>query len=135
MRIGALSLWLLIAVILCTSLSSCFRMGQSSIKLPTNPVLSGGLGWGVIKDAYVRLKASPSATARDIDHLRRGGVFALNARVLGQPEKGQSNGDSEASPTIWYGIASEGTNGWVRDSEIDVYASQAQAEKASASSR
>jgi hypothetical protein len=101
--------------------------------MPTNPVLSGGLGWGVVKQSYVRLKESPSASARDIDHLRRGGVFVLTARVLGKPEKGQSNGDSGDSPTIWYGVTSDGTNGWVREKELDVYASQAQAEKASSS--
>jgi len=108
-------------------------MAEGSIKLPTNPILTGGLGWAVVKDAYVRLKESPSDSARDIDHLRRGGVFALDARVL-SPESGADRG-SAGSPTVWYGLSSEGAKGWVRESKLDTYSSQAQAERAAASYR
>ena len=104
--------------------TSCWRINEASIKPPPNPVLSRGLGWGVVKDAYVRLKEQPSASARDLDHLRRGGIFELDARVL------ESSGPPAASPIIWYNLSSEGLNGWVRDSELEVYSSQAQAEKA-----
>jgi hypothetical protein len=130
MRAGSRRRLAVLSVLAFSTLTACMRMGESSIKMPANPVLTGGLGWGVVKDAYVRLKESPAASARDLDHLRRGGVFALESRVLGAPEGGQSRSESEPAPTIWYGIASEGTSGWVRGNEIETYASKEQADKA-----
>lgn len=116
------------AALVLLAAASCSRFGESSLKLQANPPLSGGLGWAVVKGAYVRLKESPSDAAKDLDHLRRGGLFRLDAR-----ERGQSGGESSAKGDdagLWYGLESEGIKGWVRDSELDVYASKAQAEKA-----
>jgi hypothetical protein len=121
--------------LMALAFASCTRFGESSIKLPTNPILSGGLGWAVVKDAYVRLKESPSDSSKDLDHLRRGGVFVLDARKLGGDSADSSGKDSLAKPTVWYGISSEGSKGWVRESELDIYASQAQAEKAASAYR
>jgi hypothetical protein len=118
----AISLFLL--VLLALACASCFRLGERSLKLPANPVLTGGLGWAVVKEAYARLKESPSDSARDLDHLRRGGIFRLDSRELGSVDRG-----------IWYGIESEGVKGWVRESELDIFDSQAQAERAAASYR
>jgi hypothetical protein len=115
--------------ILSLALGSCMRMGESAIKMPANPVLTGGLGWGVVKDAYVRLKEGPTPNAHDIDHLRRGGVYALDARILGPTENTSANA-ADKTPTIWYGITSEGSKGWVRGTELEVYASKEQADKA-----
>ncbi len=129
--ISASSMWML----------SCTRMGEASLKLQANPILSGGLGWAVVKEAYVRLKEAPSDASKDLDHLRRGAVVKLDARELGakdQDAKGQGPGESSAKSDdagIWYGISSEGSKGWVKDSELDAYASQAQAEKAAAAYR
>ena len=109
------------------SLSSCSRSGEGSLKLQANPILTGGLGWAVVKDAYVRLKAGPADSTKDLDHLRRGSVFRLDARELGA----QSSGERE----IWYSLESEGAKGWVREGELDVYASKAQAERAAAAYR
>jgi hypothetical protein len=119
----------------CVALSACVRMGESSIKMPANPVLTGGLGWGLVKDSYVRLKERPDASARDLDHLRRGAVYELGARVLGAAEGATVKPDPEAPPVLWYGISSEGTSGWIRGAEMEVYASQAQAERAAAAYR
>jgi hypothetical protein len=120
----------LITLVSALAMASCIRMGESAIKLPANPVLTAGLGWGVVKDAYVRLKESPSDSARDVDHLRRGGVFSLSARVFGPEGKSSSGSASEAAPAIWYSVSSEGFNGWVRSTELDIYSSQEQAKKA-----
>jgi hypothetical protein len=113
--------------------ASCTRIAMAAIKLPTNPILTGGLGFAVVKDAYVRLKGSPSESAPDIDHLRRGSVFALEARVLGSGDS--YDRASAGAPIEWYRITSEGTTGWVDESQLDVYASRAQAEKAAAAYR
>ena len=111
-------------LLLALSAAGCSRLGDGSIKLGSNPPLSAGLGWAVVKDAYVRLKDSPAETAKDIDHLRKGLVFRLEARALGLPDA------ATGKATLWYQVAAEGTEGWVRDAELDVYASQAQAELA-----
>jgi hypothetical protein len=135
------ALTFLLALLLAMTLSSCSRFGDRSLKLPPNPILSGGLGWAVVKDAYVRLKESPSDRSRDLDHLRRGGVFHLEERELGDVETDSRNQSSRPGVQgaderpIWYGIASEGTKGWVKESELDIYSSEAQAEKAAESYR
>jgi hypothetical protein len=113
--------------------ASCTRIAVAGIKLPANPILTGGLGFAVVKDAYVRLKGSPSESAADIDHLRRGSVFALEARVLGSDDI--SDRASAGAPIVWYKVTSEGSKGWVDESQLDVYASRAQAEKAAAAYR
>jgi len=120
------TIFALAAIAISLALCSCSRPGESALRLQANPILSGGLGWAVVKDAYVRLKESPSDSSRDLDHLRRGGVFKLDSRELGL----QSASAKLDDRVIWYGIESEGARGWVRGTELDIYATQAQAEKA-----
>jgi hypothetical protein len=116
--------------------SSCSRFGDGSLKLQANPILSGGLGWAVVKDAYVRLKESPADSTRDMDHLRRGSVYRLDARVIGSRTLGFGDSAAKADDReIWYGIESESAKGWVRESELDIYGSQAQAERAATTYR
>jgi hypothetical protein len=134
-KVPACGLSILAIGLMALVFSSCTRFGESSIKLPTNPILSGGLGWAVVKDAYVRLKESPSESAKDADHLRRGEVFVLDARKLGSDIGDSSGKDSLAKPTVWYGISAEGAKGWVKEPELEIYASQAQAEKAASAYR
>jgi len=126
---------LVVVALSALTVTGCWRIAEASIKPPANPVLSGGLGWGVVKDAYVRLKQSPSESARDLDHLRRGDIFGLNARVLGVQDNRSGKASPDDPPTVWYGISSEGSNGWVQDSELEVYASKRQAEKAASAYR
>lgn len=121
----------LTALILSTlALASCSRAGE--IKLPATPPLTGGLGWAVVKDSYVRLKESPAELSRDIDHLQRGSVFKLEERELGKKERG--SGDDDA-PKLWYRLESELGKGWVIDAELDIYSTEAQAKKAAESYR
>jgi hypothetical protein len=120
---------LAIALFLSTlAFVSCSRANE--IKPPPTPLLTGGLGWAVIKDSYVRLKESPSDSARDVDHLRRGAIFGLEARELGSRKP---DSEEEDKPNIWYEVESGGVKGWVSDSELDIYDSRAQAEKAAKS--
>lgn len=112
------------------ALASCSRANE--IKLPATPPLTGGLGWAVVKDSYVRLKESPAESSRDLDHLHRGSVFKLEERELGKKDKGAGDDDK---PKLWYKLESELGKGWVIDSELDIYSTQAQAEKASESYR
>jgi hypothetical protein len=116
--------------------ASCSRFSEGSLKLQANPILSGGLGWAVVKDAYVRLKEGPSDSTRDLDHLRRGSVYRLDAREIGLIASGSRDAVMKADEReIWYGIQSESAKGWVRESELDIYGSQAQAERAAVAYR
>ena len=90
-------------------------MGESTLKLQANPSAQGGIGWAVVKDAYVRLKEGPSDSTQDMDHLRRGGVYRLErgslelATILrGRP--GETSGTA---------MESRAPKGWVRDSELE----------------
>ncbi len=110
---------------------SCSRLREGSLKLEANPILTGGIGWAVVREAYVRLKEAPSDSSRDLDHLRRGSVFRLAARDFGTGDDATKPGGLE----LWYGIESEGSKGWVLASGLDLYSSQSQAEKAAAAYR
>lgn len=105
-------------------LASCGRLGE--VRLPANPILSGGLGWAVVKDAYVRLKENPGDTARDMDHLRRGIVVHLEERAFASSSSGK-----DSSPNgYWFRIEQDGVKGWVQSEALDIYASEDQARKA-----
>jgi hypothetical protein len=109
--------------------ASCSRMGE--VKLPATPLLTGGLGWAVVKNSYVRLKEDPSEEARDINHLQRGAVFGLEARELGSGES--SSRVERDKPSLWYKVKADGVEGWVNDLQLDIYSSRAQADKAAES--
>ena len=114
LRTAKILLFVLLALAVLAT-ASCSRMGESTLKLQPNPPLSGGIGWAVVKDAYVRLKEGPSDSTQDIDHLRRGSVYRLDAREFGA-------GDDTARASgrdVWYGIDVEGAKGWIRDSELE----------------
>jgi hypothetical protein len=83
-----------------------------------------------VKDAYVRLKEKPSAAARDLDHLRRGGVYRVGERQLGASPQAAK---ADLPPDVWYELETDGSKGWVRDSSLDIYSSESQATKAAQS--
>jgi len=88
--------------------------------------LTGGLGWALVKESYVRLKERPASSSADIDHLRRGSVFEVEARAIGEASRSEDKG-------LWYRLKAEGRSGWARDAELDVFRSRKQALRASAS--
>jgi hypothetical protein len=108
------------------SLCACSRSLESSLRPPETPILTGGLGWALVKGSYVRLKEKPLSSASDLDHLRRGSVLKIEARAIGDAAKPEDEG-------IWYRLQASGISGWVRDDDLDVFRSQEQAERAGAS--
>ena len=130
-KLPAQAFFIAVLILAALGASSCTRMSGSALKLQANPILTGGIGWAVVKDAYVRLKEGPSDSTRDLDHLRRGGVLRLDARKFGTSD----DPTAPDVPEIWYGVESEGAKGWVRESELDLYESRAQAETAAAGYR
>ncbi len=113
-----------ILFILCAlAAGSCSRSMESSIRPPETPILSGGLGWALVKESYVRLKEKPTSTASDLDHLRRGSVLEIEARAIGDSARQDDEG-------LWYRLKADGASGWVRETELDVYRSREQAARA-----
>jgi hypothetical protein len=111
---------------------SCARGPGGSIELPATPPLSGGLGWGLVKDAYVRLKESPSMNAKDLNHLRRGGVYRLEARGFGDAA---ASGGPSIKSELWFEIEADGVKGWALGSSIDVFSTERQAKRAASELR
>lgn len=114
---------LLLVSFLAVGLASCFSSVDSSLKLEPSPLLSGGPGWVVIKEAYTRLKEKPSKESADLAHIRRGGAFKIQAVELGD-----ASDSDNAGP--WYRIEAEGVTGWVQAADIDVESSREQAQYA-----
>jgi hypothetical protein len=124
-RVGAIvgAVAAAVAAVLLLSLASCGPSPETAIKTRPNPVLTGGIGFVVVKDAYVRLKALPSRASADLAPLRRGSVYAVLVRD-------RASAGSEEDGGLWYQLEGEGVRGWAREAELDLYASKEQAERA-----
>jgi hypothetical protein len=110
--------------ILCAlSAAACRRAGESALRPPETPILSGGIGWALVKESYVRLKEKPSSSASDLDHLRRGSVLEIEARAIGSADRQEDRG-------LWYRLRTEGISGWAREAELEVFKTEEQAERA-----
>ncbi|HET7838259.1 MAG TPA: hypothetical protein VFL04_00770 [Rectinemataceae bacterium] len=116
------------ATLLLFLLLSCRGSGEGSVKLDPTPPISRGPGWAIVKEAYARLKERPSAASADKAHLRRGSVVELEGRELGLPGKDEDRG-------FWYALKAEGIEGFMRETELDVFSTRELAERAAVSYR
>ena len=110
----------------CLGLSSC-GVSARSLNLQPTPILSGGSGWAIVSDSYVRLKAGPAIDAADTADLRDGSEAEILGREVGK--------DSSGERSLWYKLrvseSGEKTlEGWVLESEIERYDSKVQADRA-----
>jgi hypothetical protein len=110
-------------ILLTFSIFSCLRSAESSLRPPETPILTGGLGWALVKESYVRLKEKPSSSSSDLDHLRRGSVLEVEARAIGDAARPEDRG-------LWYRLKNDGAAGWVRETELDLFRTEEQAERA-----
>jgi len=112
---------------LCLCLSGCGLRAAVGVDLEPTPILSGGQGWAIVSNSYIRLKANPSLQAADIADLRDGSEVQILGREIGK--------DSSDNQAYWYKIEATESGqktiqGWVLDSEVSVYATKAQADYA-----
>jgi len=92
-------------------------------------LLTAGTGWGLVKSSYVRIKRTASPSAQDLAALRDGSLV----KVLGRE---YTKGEGE----LWYHVTSlvdgkgqkaeSAVDGWVPESELSLYGSRSQAERA-----
>jgi hypothetical protein len=112
-----------LCILLASSAFSCLRSAESSLRPPETPILTGGLGWALVKESYVRLKEKPTSSAPDLDHLRRGSVLEVESRAIGDAARPDDQG-------LWYRLKAAGASGWVRETELDLFRTEEQAERA-----
>ena len=112
---------LMIVLATSFSFSSCAPKKAQPIQLEETPVISGGLGWGVVTLAYVRLMLEPSISAPDSGTARRGdaGHIIARSRSFAQRDKG-----------VWYRIEFGTVTGWIHESSLSVFRTEAEARKA-----
>jgi len=101
----------LVIVAAAFALGSCSDRAELSVALDETPIISGGLGWGVVSLSYARLMLEPSFDAADSGTCRRGDVGRLEARTR-VPSGG-------------------GVSGWLHESSISVFRSEDEARNAS----
>jgi len=88
---------------------------------PTSPLSQAYIGYGVINVSYTRVNSVPDDDSISPGYLRRGAVVRIVERqTLRNDDKNES----------WVHV--EGTfNGWLRESLVDIYDNEPQAETAS----
>lgn len=115
-RVAVLAAAVLLAAL---TVSSCDGRIPASLPMDQNPVFSGGIGWIVVAQAYVRVKDAPDLDAPDAGHLRGGEVLA----VLGR-ERDPRSGNP------WYRVEVGGTEGWILGDQAVFFEGRAAAERA-----
>lgn len=104
------------------ALGSCSDRNELSVALDETPIISGGLGWGVVSLSYARLMLEPSFDAADSGTCRRGDVGRLEART--RVPSGRDGG-------VWYRASFDDASGWLHESSISVFRSEDEARNAS----
>lgn len=99
---------------------SCTENATRNIILDETPVISGGLGWGVVSLAYVRLMQEPSVESGDSGTARRGDVGRIIARSRLFDDKNRG---------VWYKLELGTSTGWLHESTLTVHHSEAEAKK------
>jgi hypothetical protein len=115
----------LAVILVCLLLSSCGKAPpeNNAIVLPETPPLSRAfIGYGVINANYTHILGKIGDESSALGFLRKGSIV----EVL---ERRSVAGDS--SVEYWVFAASQNYSGWLRESELRVYASSAQALTAS----
>jgi hypothetical protein len=121
-RTGVLALLFIASAAPCI-LSSCKRnISENDIVLPATPPLSRSvIGYGVVSGNYTRILDKPGDDGNSIGFIRKGSIIKiLERRPVVKDEKAET----------WV-FASGSYIGWLKENELRVYTSMAQALTAS----
>ncbi|HPG85605.1 MAG TPA: hypothetical protein PLQ29_02810 [Spirochaetales bacterium] len=112
-----------LAIVAATTmaLAACSVDKNPRVELDETPIISGGLGWGVVSLSYARLMLEPSLDAADSGTCRRGDVGELLART--RVAKGRDGG-------VWYRARFDGGTGWLHESALAVFRTENEARNA-----
>ena len=114
-----------IAVLLAALAASCGEKKEETpvIPPPTSPLSQAHIGYGVVNVSYTRVSLMPDEDSVSPGYLRRGSVIRVTERrQFRTDDKNES----------W--VLVDGTfSGWLRESLVDIYENEAQAQTASRS--
>ena len=116
-RLLAISIVLLVAA--CTGT----KEETPVIPPPTYPLSQEHIGYGVINVQYTRINSEPAEDSVSLGYLRQGSVVRIAERRLIR---------SNAKDESWVYIEGD-SNGWLRESLLDIYENEMQAQTASRS--
>ncbi|HHU36838.1 MAG TPA: hypothetical protein GXZ47_06375 [Treponema sp.] len=103
---------LLLLVVSCTP-----KENIADLQLPFSAVISRELRVALVIDPYIALRDQPGDTGITIAHARRGDVFIVSGKQFLDTVSGRS---------LWFNLG----NGWVVDSSVQLYSSEARARAA-----
>ena len=92
---------------------------------PTYPLSQAHIGYGVINIQYTRVSAEPTEDSDSPGYLRRGSVVRVTERRLLR-----NSARSDARNESWVFVEGA-SNGWLRESLMDIYDNEMQAQTAS----
>ena len=95
---------------------SCTKGYSRYMRLPVDAAIASELGWAAVTTAYAKLKASPASDSADVGALRGGTIFACLERRI-DPEGSEIGG-------YWYKCTEYGLSGWVKDKDLQIFASE-----------
>lgn len=121
-RIPSLAALLSITAVLAVISSCKGRDWTESLVLEPNPVLTAGIGYGLVLEEYARIKDAPGPEGKDEANARRGDVVMLTGRTR---IEGEGSGTG-----LWYAVEGQGYSGWLSIAFLSVYKSRAEAERA-----
>jgi hypothetical protein len=118
--IAALALFLILPL-------SCSRGYSRYLKLPSDPAVDSELGWALVSTAYAHLKAAPDGASADSGALRGGDIFVCRQRRI-DPAGSETGG-------YWYQYSEGALSGWVKDKDVEIFASEELAKASLAAAR
>lgn len=102
-------------------LGACSNGTSRVVDVPATPILSRSLGWAVVESSYAQVYDSPGSSSIVLGYYRRGVIVPVEERRLER-----SKNDS----VRW--VRNEGaTPGWIKESDIRLFDSEAKAQTAS----
>ncbi len=84
------------------------------LEIPSTPILTGTVGWGVVNTAYLKINKDPDDDQFVVTTLREGDIVRIESVHYLKEERGRN-------VTVWYEIKWDDLTGWVKDTYLDPY--------------
>ncbi len=92
------------------------------IDMPSTPIMSGTVSWGVVNVSYLKINRDPDDDQHIITTLRQGDLVRIDSIRFIKVKGGIR---------VWYQIEKDGFRGWVEERFLDGYPTREKAETAS----
>ena len=78
------------------------------LEVPSTPILTGTVGWGVVNTAYLKINKDPDDDQFVVTTLREGDIVRIESVHYLKGNRGKN-------VTVWYEIKWDDLTGWVKD--------------------